>query len=89
MEKNIKKNVIFIIVFGISCVAVYTVYVLIQEKKIRDINEYIKQVNNGNYSLKIEENGEGELSRLRNELYKTTIILKGYLLMETKNPLNK
>lgn len=76
MESNIKKNVIFVIAFGISCVAVYTVYVLVQEKKIRDINEYIKQVNNGNYSLKIEENGEGELSRLRNELYKTTIILK-------------
>lgn len=76
MEHNITKNVMFVIACGISYVAVYTVYVLIQEKKVKSINEYIMQVNHGNYSLKIEENGEGELSKLRNELYKTTVLLK-------------
>ena len=49
------------------------------EKKfseIDEINEYIKQINNKNYILKIEENDNGELSKLRNELYKTTVLLK-------------
>ena len=45
-------------------------------KKIAEINEYIKQINNKNYILKIEENDNGELSKLRNELYKTTVLLK-------------
>ena len=36
----------------------------------------MKELNNRNYTLKIEDNGEGEFSKLRNELYKTTVLLK-------------
>ena len=51
-------------------------YVISQEKKIKEINDYINGINNKNYTLKIEENNNSELSRLRNELYKTTVLLK-------------
>lgn len=50
-----------------------------KEKHDAEIDELIIQlnkINNGDYELKIEENTEGELSKLRNELYKTTILLK-------------
>ena len=50
-----------------------------KEKHDAEIDELITQlnkINNGDYELKIEENTEGELSKLRNELYKTTILLK-------------
>ena len=76
MERNITQNIILVAIFGIVSLGVYTTYVLIQEKKIREINDYLRQLNNGNYTLKIEDNGEGEFSKLRNELYKTTVLLK-------------
>ncbi len=76
MEHNITQNIILVAIFGVVSLAVYTTYVLIQEKKIREINDYLRQLNNGNYTLKIEDNGEGEFSKLRNELYKTTVLLK-------------
>lgn len=70
------QNIALIILFGITTLAVYITYIIRQEKKIKDINDYIKQINNKNYTLKIRDNQEDELSKLRNELYKTTIILK-------------
>ena len=76
MEHNITQNIILVAIFGVVSLAVYTTYVLIQEKKIREINDYLRQLNNGNYTLKIEDNGEGEFSKLRNDLYKTTVLLK-------------
>lgn len=76
VDKNIRNTTILAVIFGIICLIMLLIYIFKQEKGIEEINEYINQVNNGNYSLKIEDNTAGELSRLRNELYKTTIILK-------------
>ena len=80
LRENINKNLIntavLIGIFGIASLSIFMRYVLIQEKELKEINEYIKEVNNKNYSLKIEDNKDGDLSRLRNELYKTTVILR-------------
>ena len=80
LRENINKNLIntavLIGIFGIASLSIFMRYVLIKEKELKEINEYIKEVNNKNYSLKIEDNKDGELSRLRNELYKTTVILR-------------
>ena len=76
IETNKKQNIAFVIIFGTVSLGIYLIYVITQEKKIAEINEYIKQINNKNYILKIEENDNGELSKLRNELYKTTVLLK-------------
>lgn len=80
LRENINKNLIntavLIGIFGIASLSIFMRYVLIQEKELKEINKYIKEVNNKNYSLKIEDNKDGELSRLRNELYKTTVILR-------------
>lgn len=76
IETNKKQNISLVIIFGTVSLGIYLIYVITQEKKIAEINEYIKQINNKNYILKIEENDNGELSKLRNELYKTTVLLK-------------
>lgn len=76
IETNKKQNITLVIIFGTVYLGIYLIYVITQEKKIAEINEYIKQINNKNYILKIEENDNGELSKLRNELYKTTVLLK-------------
>ena len=47
-----------------------------ESKKINEITKYIEEINRGNYKLNIEENTEDELSILKNELYKITIMLK-------------
>lgn len=76
IETNKKQNIALVIIFGTVSLGIYLIYVITQEKKIAEINEYIKQINNKNYILKIEKNDNGELSKLRNELYKTTVLLK-------------
>ena len=76
IEINKKQNIIYIVVVEFIALGIYLVYVISQEKKIKEINDYINGINNKNYTLKIEENNNSELSRLRNELYKTTVLLK-------------
>lgn len=72
----IKIDIAIIIAGGIAVTIVILSYNKKREEKISDINRYIGKVNSGNYELKIEENGEDELTKLRNELYKTTVLLR-------------
>ena len=51
-------------------------YLRKRDKKIKQITNYINQIKNKKYDLNIEENTEDELSNLKNELYKITIMLK-------------
>ena len=74
MNRSKTQDLILISLFGLLSLSAYLVYVAFQERKIKEINEYINQINNKNYTLKIKDNKEDELSKLRNELYKTTII---------------
>ena len=76
INRNKIQNIALVIFLGLTLLTMYLFYICIQERKIKEINEYIRGVNNKNYTLKIEDNEDGELSRLRNELYKTTVLLK-------------
>lgn len=76
VNKNITVNIIIILILGVIFFIVALIYVSHRDRKLREINVYLDRVNNGNYELKIEDNGEDEISRLRNELYKTTILLR-------------
>ena len=76
MNTSLKINIAIIVVLGVIAIIVALIYTSKRDKNLREINKYLDKVNNGNYELKIEENGEDEISRLRNELYKTTILLR-------------
>lgn len=76
MNTSIRINIAIIILLGVIAIIVALIYTNKRDKSLRSINKYLDKVNNGNYELKIEENGEDEISRLRNELYKTTILLR-------------
>ena len=76
-----KNNIIIyssgiIIALAILITIIWLLNNLKKKKKISKITEYIREINRKNYELKIKENGEDELSNLRNELYKITIMLK-------------
>lgn len=76
MNKNIRINVVLIIIFSFLCIATILVYLNRRNKKLREITTYIYEISNKNYQLDIDDNSEDELSNLKNELYKITIMLK-------------
>lgn len=76
MKQNLVLNMILIIVFSILWMAIIFVYLRKRDRKINQITQYINQIKNRKYDLDINENSEDELSNLKNELYKITIMLK-------------
>lgn len=69
------EGMIFGILF-ISLSAIFLGYNYKKDKKLKEITQYIEEINRGNYALDIEDNTEDELSILKNEVYKTTVMLK-------------
>ncbi|MEF2690169.1 MAG: HAMP domain-containing sensor histidine kinase, partial [Bacilli bacterium] len=49
---------------------------IVYKKNIRKLTKYFNSINLGNYDIDINDNKENELSILKNEIYKTTIMLK-------------
>lgn len=79
-DKNFKaflvENIIFILLISIILIGLFCGYNKSKDKKLKEITKYIEEINNRNYKLYIDENSEDELSILKNEIYKTTIMLK-------------
>lgn len=73
----------FIIIYNIICIGLvlsimllYLKHEKVQSKEIKKIAKCIEKINKKNYSINIEDNSEDELSILKNELYKITVMLK-------------
>lgn len=64
------------LLLGLCVTAVFLVYTKKRYQKINDLNNYLSLVCSGNYDLNINENTEGELSILKNNLYKVITILQ-------------
>ena len=80
---------IFILALGIAIlIALFILYLKKREQDIKDITKYIEQLNKKNYSLKIDSNTEDDLSILKNEIYKTTVMLKEIADISKKDKLN-
>ena len=69
-------NNTIIIIFIILFILISFINKKNQSKKIKEITDLIEQINRKNYYLNIDNNTEDELSILKNEIYKTTIMLK-------------
>lgn len=76
MKDNIKINLIIIMIFNIIWITAILMYLSKRDKKLKEIKKYIDEISNRNYQLDIDENSEDELSNLKNELYKITVMLK-------------
>ena len=76
MKQNLISNIILIIVFSILWMIIIFEYLKRRDKKINQITQYINKIKNRKYELDINENSEDELSNLKNELYKITVMLK-------------
>lgn len=61
---------------GTVLTAVFAVFTRQRYKKIEELNDYLSVVCSGNYELDVDDNAEGELSILKNNLYKVMILLR-------------
>lgn len=75
-NKFAKINIIVITSLGMILISIFVFYNYQKDKKLREILNYLEEINKKNYKLDIEDNREGELSILKNEVYKTTVFLK-------------
>ena len=71
----ILDGIVFISII-IGLIGLFLIYDRRKDKELAQITKYIEEINRKNYSLKIDEISEDELSILKNEIYKTTIMLK-------------
>ena len=69
-------NIIVLVITWLIIIIIFYLYDHNKEKKIRKITEYIKEINKRNYKIDVNDNNEDELSILKNELYKTTVMLR-------------
>lgn len=70
--------IILLFVYLIICLVYLTIIINNDKRKEKEINEVIKiieEINNKNYSFKMKDINEEDLSLLKNEIYKTTIML--------------
>lgn len=63
-------------VLGIILTSVFYVFTKKRYKKLNELNDYLSLICAGNYDLDISDNTEGELSILKNNLYKVISILR-------------
>ena len=75
-KEMVKSNIISMILLLVLIIIILFVNEKQKDKKIKDIIKYIEEINRKNYDLEIEKNSEDELSHLKNELYKITVMLK-------------
>ncbi len=73
---SLTESIVIPVVFILILISIYLYYRNTEEKRIKDINSYLSDINNKKYHLLIQDNNEDELSKLHNELYKTTVMLK-------------
>lgn len=67
------------LVWILICTGILLIFICYQKqrnRKIQELVDYIRKIEHGIYRIEIEENEEGELSRLQNELYKITVMLR-------------
>ncbi len=69
-------NITFLILSLLILIFIFLKYNKTKDKEISEITKYIEEINKKNYALHIDEISEDELSILKNEIYKTTVMLK-------------
>lgn len=68
-------NLIFIVI-GLGIIGTCLLYYRNRVRNMERLAAYIRRVEQGEYSLHMLENNEDELSSLKNELYKVTVMLR-------------
>ena len=87
-HKFLAINLSFLTITVVILLIIYIRYNYKKEKDIKDIIKCIEQINKKNYEIQIDSISKDELSILKNEIYKTTIMLKEAAENSSKDKLN-
>ena len=60
------------LLFGIAIIITFLYYTSKRYKEIQDLSHYLRRIMDGEYGIEVRNNEEGELSILRNEIFKIT-----------------
>ncbi|MGN1418879.1 MAG: sensor histidine kinase [Acutalibacteraceae bacterium] len=71
-----KLCAVFCLILGIGLGAVFVFYTSKRLKELNELNAYLSLVCSGKYELRPDENTEGEISILKNNLFKVVTLLK-------------
>lgn len=69
-------NVAILTMLGVLSLVVFGVYTSKRKRKIDELDRYIQDVSNKMYEIGIDKESEDELNRLKDSLYKITVMLK-------------
>lgn len=67
---------LLLFICGVILIAAFVVFTKRRYDKIAELNNYLSLVCSGKYDLDINDNTEGELSILKNNLYKVIVLLR-------------
>ncbi len=81
------NSIIFLLEI-ISLIIIFISYTKNRDKEVLEISNYLEELNKRNYELNIDSISEDELSILKTEIYKTTIMLKEASLNSQEDKLN-
>ena len=81
-------SLLIVLIFSVILQIIFLKYNSNKDKKLTEITKYIEHMNNKNYKLDLDDNTEDELSMLKNEVYKTTIMLKEAAENSVKDKIN-
>ena len=76
VKYNNISNLVLVIFLSLSLFIIYLIKLKKVNKELNYILSYLKDINMGIYKLEIDSNDESSFSLLKNELLKTTIMLK-------------
>ncbi len=75
--RSIETGILMLIAVFLLC-SLFLVFTAYRYRQISKLSEYLRRICAGEYSLDIRDNTEGELSILKNEIYKVTLMLSEY-----------
>lgn len=81
-------NSVVIITLSLILLMLFLKYNYNKNKKLNEITNYIKEINKKNYKIDIDDYTEDELSILKDEIYKTTIMLKEQAEISLRDKIN-
>lgn len=78
-RSSLRSSILYIsitLIISITFILLYSRFLRGQYRKLQEVTEYARNIQNRDYSLDIRDNSEGDISILKNEIYKITTMLK-------------
>lgn len=69
-------NIVIVVLCAVTIICVFLIYLFNRKRKINDLDNYLQKVSSGKYFTELEKESEDELNRLKDSLYKITVMLK-------------